>query len=188
MFNPYKPLLLRLSCTCMTELFKKLGWVWMKFGMVAPYIKTVSCIPEYDLWAKVKVIDSECSLENLFLVMTICPFAYVFQLVWISIKNCLNQFSPNRILIKLGMIVSHIRSVGMALGKIIAHPKIMEKTTLFGQESMSWAMVVQFSLVVTYLAKEVMFFVALVFMFVCLSVCLWTTLLKKLRTDWNEIL
>ena len=38
--------------------------------------------------------------------------------------------------------------------------------------------------IVTSLAKEVMFLVALV----CLSVCLWTTLLKKLLTDWDEIL
>ena len=36
----------------------------------------------------------------------------------------------------------------------------------------------------TSLAKEIMFLVALV----CLFVCLWTTLLKKLRTDWDEIL
>ena len=35
----------------------------------------------------------------------------------------------------------------------------------------------------TSLAKEVMFLVALVSLSVCLSVCLWTTLLKKLRTD-----
>ena len=36
---------------------------------------------------------------------------------------------------------------------------------------------------ITSLAKEVMFLVALV----CLFVCLWT-LLKKLETDWDEIL
>ena len=35
-------------------------------------------------------------------------------------------------------------------------------------------------LVITSLAKEVMFLVALVSLSVCLSVCLWTTLLKKL--------
>ena len=39
----------------------------------------------------------------------------------------------------------------------------------------------------TSLAKEVMFLVALVSLSVCLSVCL-TTLLKKLWTDWDEIL
>ena len=37
---------------------------------------------------------------------------------------------------------------------------------------------------ITSLAKEVMFLVALV----CLFVCLWTTLLKMLGTDWDEIL
>ena len=43
-------------------------------------------------------------------------------------------------------------------------------------------------IIFTSLAKEVMFLVALVSLFVCLSVCLWATLLKKLRTDWDEIL
>ena len=46
--------------------------------------------------------------------------------------------------------------------------------------------------IITSLAKEVMFLVALVSLSVCLSVCLfvclWTTLLKKLWTDWDEIL
>ena len=37
---------------------------------------------------------------------------------------------------------------------------------------------------VTSFAKEVMFVTALV----CLFVCLWTTLLKKLSSDWDEIL
>ena len=36
----------------------------------------------------------------------------------------------------------------------------------------------------TSLANEIMFLVALV----CLFVCLWITLLKKLGTDWDEIL
>ena len=39
-------------------------------------------------------------------------------------------------------------------------------------------------LFITSLAKEVMFLVVLV----SLSVCLWTTLLKKLLMDWDEIL
>ena len=38
--------------------------------------------------------------------------------------------------------------------------------------------------IITSLAKEVMLLVALV----CSSVCLWTTLLKKVWTDWGEIL
>ena len=42
--------------------------------------------------------------------------------------------------------------------------------------------------IITSLAKEVMFLVALVSLSVCLFVCLWTTLLKKLRADWDEIL
>ena len=33
-----------------------------------------------------------------------------------------------------------------------------------------------------------MFLVVLVSLPVCLFVCLWTTLLKKLLTDWDEIL
>ena len=33
-----------------------------------------------------------------------------------------------------------------------------------------------------------MFLVALVSLSVCLFVCLWTTLLKNLQTDWDEIL
>ena len=41
---------------------------------------------------------------------------------------------------------------------------------------------------ITSLAKEVMFLVALVSLSVCLFVCLWTTLLKNLWTDWDEIL
>ena len=42
--------------------------------------------------------------------------------------------------------------------------------------------------IITSLAKEVMFLVALVCLSVCLFVCLWTTLLKKLWTDWDDIL
>ena len=44
-------------------------------------------------------------------------------------------------------------------------------------------LVENYSIIITSLAKEVMFLVALVCLFVCLSVCLvclWTTLLKKL--------
>ena len=40
----------------------------------------------------------------------------------------------------------------------------------------------------TSLAKEVMLLVALVSLSVCLFVCLWTAFLKKLLTDWDEIL
>ena len=36
--------------------------------------------------------------------------------------------------------------------------------------------------------KEVMFSVGLVGLSVCLFVCLWTTLLKQLRMNWDEIL
>ena len=42
--------------------------------------------------------------------------------------------------------------------------------------------------IITSLAKEVMFLVALVSLSVCLFVCLWTTLFKKLWTDWDAIL